>query len=242
MRISHAARRTAIVLAASVALSSGGTAFAKAAAQPATPKTANWTTTVSVTPGGAHAIGNPNAKIKLDEFVSYTCPHCSHFAKDGDGALQLAYVGSGKVQVTVHNFIRDSVDLAAALLANCGPASKFKQNHMMFMLQQPKWLEKAERASDGQKKRWNTGDLPTRMRSISSALGFYDMMATRGYSRVEADRCLANKAMADKLVQGTKSAIDKYNIPGTPSFVLDGNLLAGTFTWEMLQPQLDARF
>ncbi|ROT97220.1 protein-disulfide isomerase [Altererythrobacter sp. FM1] len=242
MRISHAARRTAIVLAASVALSAGSTAFAKTTSQPVIPKTSNWGTTVSITDNGAHAIGNPNAKIKLDEFVSYTCPHCSHFAKDGDGALQLAYVGSGKVQVTVHNFIRDSVDLTAALLANCGPASKFKQNHMMFMLQQPKWLEKAERASDGQKKRWSTGDLPARMRSIASALGFYDMMATRGYSRVEADRCLANKAMADKLVQGTKSAIEQYNIPGTPSFVLDGNLLAGTFTWEMLQPQLDARF
>ncbi|QSB45626.1 thioredoxin domain-containing protein [Tsuneonella flava] len=242
MRISHAARRTAIVLAASVALSAGSTAFAKTTSQPVIPQTSNWGTTVSITDNGAHAIGNPNAKIKLDEFVSYTCPHCSHFAKDGDGALQLAYVGSGKVQVTVHNFIRDSVDLTAALLANCGPASKFKQNHMMFMLQQPKWLEKAERASDGQKKRWNTGDLPARMRSIASALGFYDMMATRGYSRVEADRCLSNKAMADKLVQGTKSAIEQYNIPGTPSFVLDGNLLAGTFTWEMLQPQLDARF
>lgn len=242
MTLSHAARHTTIALAAMIALSTGSAAFAKTAPQPAAPKGANWTNTVTVTPSGAHALGNPNAPIKLDEFVSYTCSHCAHFAKDGDGALQLAYVGSGKVQVTVHNFVRDPIDLAAALLTNCGPTSKFKQNHMMFMLQQPKWLQKVEQASEGQRKRWSTGDLPTRMRSISSALGFYDMMATRGYSRVDADRCLSNKAMADKLVQGTKSAIDKYNIPGTPSFVLDGNLLAGTFTWEVLQPQLDARF
>lgn len=246
MRFSHFARTAALAVAATLALAAGGPALAKpapkAAAKPAVPAGGNWTAMVSVTPNGAHAFGNPDAKIRLDEFVSYTCPHCGHFARDGDGALQLAYVGSGKVQVTVHNFVRDAVDLTAALLANCGPAAKFKQNHMMFMLRQPEWLEKAQGATEAQQKRWYSGALPARMRAVASDLGFYDMMESRGYARVETDRCLADKAMASKLVDGTKAAIDKYNIPGTPSFVLDGNLLAGTYTWEVLQPQLDARF
>src|SRR5690606_21768616 len=87
----------------------------------------NWVGTVAETDGG-HRIGNPEAKVKVAEFVSYTCPHCAAFAREGEPPLQLAYVAPGSVSLEVRHLIRDPVDLAAAMLTNCGPASKFPQN------------------------------------------------------------------------------------------------------------------
>lgn len=198
----------------------------------------NWLTTVD-TKGGGHAIGNPAAKIKLTEFVSYTCPHCGHFAQESN-ALDV-YVASGKVQLDVRHVVRDPIDLTAAMLANCGPAAKFPRNHATLMLAQPKWLPVAQRATAGQKARWYQGPGSTRRRAIASDLRFYDIMLGRGYERVALDRCLSDEALATRLADQSAADDKKWKVAGTPSFAIDGTMLAGTSTWSLLQLQLDAR-
>lgn len=207
----------------------------------AAPTGGNWNTVVERA-DGAHRIGNPKAKVTLTEFVSYTCSHCAHFAHDGDGALQLVYVGSGKLLREVRHIVRDPVDLTAAVLANCGAKEKFPQNHAAFMHQQDKWLAKAVAASKGQQARWYAGDGASRRRAIAADVGFYDIMAARGYRRTDVDRCLADEAMATRLAENSVRDADKYQVAGTPSFAIDGTLLAGTHDWKTLRPQLDARF
>ena len=66
-------------------------------------------------------------------------------------------------------------------------------------------------------------------------------MEARGVNRIAVDRCLANEALAKKLAAQTQEAVEKVNVNGTPSFVVDGVLLAGTHDWASLKPQLDAR-
>ena len=141
----------------------------------------NWLTVVD-TAGGGHLIGNPNAKVKLTEFVSYTCHHCGHFAEEGSSAVDV-YVASGKVRLDVRHVVRDPVDLTAAMIANCGPAAKFPRNHATLLLSQHKWLPIAEKATSGQKARWNTGPGATRRRAIASDMKFYDLLSPRGYYR-----------------------------------------------------------
>ena len=201
----------------------------------------NWNTVVAEADGG-HLIGNPKAKVHLVEFVSYTCDHCARFARDGDGALQLAYVGPGKVSREVRHIVRDPVDLTAAVLANCGAPAKFARNHAAFMLSQAKWMSTAAKTSKSQQQRWFAGDGTSRRRAIASDLGFYAIMAGRGYNRTAVDRCLSDEAAAKRIAETSASDAEKWNISGTPSFAIDGNLLAGTHDWRTLQPQLDARF
>ncbi len=199
----------------------------------------NWLTTVA-TIGGGHQIGNPAAKVKLTEFVSYTCPHCGEFAQEGSSAVDL-YVATGKVQLDVRHVVRDPVDLTAAMLTNCGPAIKFPRNHAAIMLSQPKWLPIAEHATAGQKARWFSGPGPARRRAIASDLGFYDIMIPRGYDRPGLDRCLSDEALAKRLADQSAADDKKWDISGTPSFLIDGVRLAGTYSWSILRPQLDAR-
>ena len=65
-------------------------------------------------------------------------------------------------------------------------------------------------------------------------------MQGRGYDRIAVDRCLADQAMAKLLADQTAEAA-RLGVEGTPSFLLNGDLLAGTHDWSSLQLQLQAR-
>lgn len=212
-------------------------AFAIAAAKPHP----DWTATVTLGEGGSHVLGNPDAEVKLTEFISYTCPHCASFHKESEGALKVGYVLRGKVSVEIRHLLRDRVDLAAALLTNCGDPKRFFRNHNMFLQSQDSWIKVMGTASAGQKQRWTSGEQGTYMRAIANDFGFYRMMEQRGYRRTELDRCLADKAMAGRLTAQTQRAL-AAGIDTTPSFTLNGALLAGTHEWKELDEELKARF
>lgn len=225
MKLGRIARAGALAAAAVFALGNAG----------------NWNTSV-VEADGAHRIGNPEAKVELIAFVSYTCPHCAHFTTEGEAPLQLAYIGTGKLELEIQPMLRNSADLVATMLVACGEPSKFLRNHTLFMNKQDEWLERYVEATPAQRARWESGDQPARRRAIASALGFYKLMESRGYRRTEIDRCLASDDQAHALAESSKAATEKYHIHGTPSFVLNGVTLAGTHDWSMLAPQLNARF
>ncbi|MDE2437598.1 MAG: thioredoxin domain-containing protein, partial [Sphingomonadales bacterium] len=138
---------------------------------------ANWNTTVAVTPGGGHMLGNPKAKLKLVEYVSYTCSHCAALERESDATMRLLYVRPGKVSVEVRHMLRDPIDLTVAMLTNCGAKDKFFLNHSMFMRSQATWIRPMATATDVQRGRWTGGDLGARNRAIASDFHFYDIMA-----------------------------------------------------------------
>lgn len=200
----------------------------------------NWNQTTTVTPAGNHVLGNPDAGVKLVEFVSYTCSHCAHFEEQADSAMRVTYVAQGRLSVEVRNYLRDPVDLTVALLANCGPPSKFFANHTAFMRSQEKWIGPLATAGPAQKQRWSSGAFATRTKAIAADFGFYEIMKNRGYERPVVDRCLADEPKAQRLAAGTDEAREA-GVMGTPSFMLDGTLLAGTHNWAALYPQIRAR-
>ena len=200
----------------------------------------NWTATVTQTAQGAHVLGNPEAKVKLTEYVSYTCPHCSTFQQNSEAPMRLAYVMPGKVSVEVVNFVRDPVDLTAAMLTTCGDPKGFFKRHHDFLYAQDRWLTRMAATSEAQRKRWYAGDIPSRLRAIASDFDFYEMMAKYGLTRAQVDRCLADTDRAEQLVAQTAAAQEE-GVRGTPSFALDDVLLAGTHDWATLNPQIEAR-
>ncbi|MGE3692793.1 MAG: DsbA family protein, partial [Novosphingobium sp.] len=200
----------------------------------------NWNTVIAVTPTGSHVLGNPAAKVKLTEFISYTCNHCAQFDREASDRLRVTGVAQGTVSVEVRHLVRDPIDMTVAMLTNCGPSAKFFLNHTAFLRSQDRWIAAANNAGDAQRQRWSTGDMPSRMRAIASDFGFYSVMASRGYDRTLVDRCLADRAMAQRLAAQTEAA-SKLGVTGTPSFLINGELLAGTHSWDMLQPQIESR-
>ncbi|MCJ2178511.1 DsbA family protein [Novosphingobium sp. 2580] len=219
--------KTALRALAPLALTAGAilsmAANGKPAKSLAAPST-NWNSAIAVTANGSHQLGNPNAPVKLTEYVSYTCPHCAHYQQESDPALRLTVIPKGQVTVTVTNLLRNPIDLTVALLTNCGDPKRFFVRHNAFFATQEKWLAKAQTMTQAQQQRWYQGSMPERMRAIASDFSFYDKMSGWGITRAQADACLADTAMLDKL-KAQQEESSTLGINSTPSFTLNGAVL-----------------
>lgn len=203
---------------------------------PAPAAKANWTATVVRTPGEAHLLGNPSAKVKLIEYVSYTCSHCADFEIQAGSELALGFIKPGTGSMEYRPYFRNPIDIAATLMAYCGPPSRFVGNHAVLLRGQKGWLKPI---TGEQMKRWQSGDFPSRMRAIASDLKLYDLFTKRGYNRTDLDRCLANEGLARRISSENRTAESVLGIDGTPSFVLNDRLIdAGD--WRSLRPHLAA--
>lgn len=225
----------AAALAALAALGGAGGAQPAKRKPTAAQAEGDWSTAVEARDQG-HLFGNPDAETRLVEYMSYTCSHCAEFARTGDPAIKLFLVPQGKVSFEIRHMLRDPIDLTATLLTHCGEPEKFLGNHEAIISRQSEWIERARTATQAQRTRWSFGTNAARWRAIASDLGFYDIMETRGYTRPALDRCLADQAKANALAETTQRDIEAHDLPGTPSFVLDGKLLEGVHSWEALKP------
>lgn len=199
----------------------------------------NWDATYAATNGG-HRLGNPAARNTLIAFVSYSCPHCASFETQSEGPLRLAYVQPGRANVEVRSVIRNAIDLAATLAVECGPESRFWGNHRAMFRAQARWLPIASSVTPAQQARWTGGTIGSRMRAIASDLDFYAIMEPRGYTVTQLDQCLNNEAEARRIAETAADDDQRWNIPGTPSFALNGTLLANVHDWATLQTRLNA--
>lgn len=220
--------------------SSAPTAPAPAGTSAGTTHLGPWLTHAQPTPEGGMLLGNPQAPLKLVEYMSYTCPHCAHFEAEGVPRLRLTVVADGKVSLEVRNFLRGPVDMAVALLTHCAPPPRFFALHSAFLHRQEEWVLRQQGLSQAQFSRWESGEDAARMRAIASDLKLYDIAESHGIGRVAADRCLSDKAEMQRLAEQSAQGA-RLGITGTPMFLLNGTLLNGTYDWSMLEPQISAR-
>ncbi|MFM5917601.1 MAG: DsbA family protein [Novosphingobium sp.] len=206
----------------------------------AAPRSLVWTNTVAIMPDGGHLLGNPQAPVKLIEYVSFTCAECKAFMVQSDGAMQIGYVAPGKVNVEIRYLVRNPVDHVAAMLANCGSPDKFQLNHAALMRSQDRWRQTFERAGAAQKLRWTSGALLARGRAVAEDLGLYRVMESRGFDRSATDSCLGDAALAKRIGEQSKAGY-AAGVKSAPTFMLNGDLLDNAHDWAALRPEIDAR-
>ncbi len=194
---------------------------------------------VTLTPIGGHLLGNPKARTKIVEYASYTCPHCAMFEAEGAPAIKANYVRRGLASFELRNLIRDPVDLTTALLARCGPTSRFFANHELIMRNQPVWLSAAQTSTPETRKSWFEGSYGERMGKIAKDTGLFKLMQSNGYTSAQLNACLSDEA-AQKTVSAMTEDAQKLGVKGTPSFLLNGKLLDGVYSWQALKPLLPA--
>ncbi|MBB3912216.1 DsbA family protein [Sphingomonas desiccabilis] len=202
-----------------------------AEAQPAR----DWRTATVKAASGGYQIGNPQARVTLVEYVSYTCPHCGHFVEESKAPLHDGLVRNGQVRVEIRNFVRDPLDLASALLARCGGTARFARQHALIFANQKALLDKAmafQATPDAFK---GATTIEARLRRIAAGSGLTALMTRSGLSPQQADRCLIDAAARQELVGATEKL--QGRIEGTPSFEIDGNLLAAN-SWAEVEPPL----
>ena len=200
----------------------------------------DWTTNSVVKADGSYVIGNPAAKTRLVEYLSYTCSHCAEFSTHGAAALKRDYIAKGRTTIEVRHAIRDTMDYAAALLARCDGPAKFLGHSDAIFAEQGDWQTQGIFFEATNAKRLEAMNITQRLTAVAHGSGLDALVRKRGMTEQRIGQCLANPAQQKLMEDQASEAWDKRKISGTPSFYLNGALVKDTATWAALKPRLDA--
>jgi protein-disulfide isomerase len=206
-RLAGAAFFCATALAANVALAAG--------AAPEPDRTVDMATVLKPGPLPELTMGDPSG-VPMVEYGSLTCPHCATFSREIFPELKKDYIATGKVRFIFREFSRNSLDVAAFLLARCvGDDKAFAAAELLFAAQD----------------KWAFVDKP--LEPLIAA------MRPAGLTHDQAMACLKDQSKADAMVAIGKRATDEIKMTGTPTFVIDGKVYGGELSIDQLKAILD---
>lgn len=203
------------------------------------PAGTEWITTAAKSPAGGFVLGNPNAAVKLIEYGALSCGACANFASQSSQGLK-AMIAKGTVSYEFRPFLLSALDVPAFLLARCnGPAPFFTISDQMFEAQ-PQWLGAAQTISPADQQRIQALPPERQAAALAPALGLDQFVAQRGIGAAQAQACLSDKAALDELVKIREDGTKEFDISGTPTFVINGQVNREAGNWATLEPVLRA--
>ena len=222
-----------------------GNAATSAASGPiepiAAPNGGDWTQMVTATPEGGFLMGNPDAPVKLVEFGSMTCPHCAEFDEAAMEAITNTYVKSGRVSFEFRNFVRDGLDLTASVVARCGGPSSFFGLTTQLFEGQKEMFERVQSADQAQLAAIESLPPAQKLPRFADLAGLKQWASMRGVPSSKLDQCLADQGQIDRVVAMQSEATSTYQINGTPSFLLNGEVVefeGNDPIWKQLEAKL----
>lgn len=201
----------------------------------------DWTKLVSQTSEGGMLMGNPQAKVKVVEFGSMTCSHCAEFSKEGEPKL-VEQVKTGNVSFEFRNYVRDPLDITMALIARCAGATPqfFTLTDGMFA-DQKNIFDRLQAVPQDQLAAVQGLPPAQQFQRMAQFAGVQEWAAQRGLPSSKTGQCLANQAEIDRLVQMVSDSTTQYNIQGTPTFLINGEVVdikPGQKHWDALEPAI----
>jgi protein-disulfide isomerase len=197
----------------------------------------DWRATVVKLPTGAYAIGNPAAKVKLVEYLSYTCPHCAHFVAESKVPLHDDLVRRGVVRVEFRHAVRDPLDMAASLLARCAGPRGFSGASEAIFAAQASWYQQGATWWQANGPAIQSQPELAQLKAAANGSGLTQLMRGRGMTAAAINQCFAAPADLNVVTAMTKASWAA--IQGTPSFTVNGKAAAAS-DWSNLEPQLRA--
>lgn len=219
--------------------SNGTTATQSELPTVAAPANGDWSQIVIKTPEGGFLMGNPQAKVRLIEFGSMTCPHCAEFDETGVQPLVDKYVKTGQVSWEFRNYVRDGFDLAATLVTRCGGEKSFFPMTRALYGAQKSWLDRIQGTPQPQLEALQGLPPERQFLELSKVAGFQQFAAMRGVPEAKSTQCLTDQNAVNQLVQMTSDATTQYpDFSGTPNFVINGKLDNKIGRWPDLEAAL----
>jgi protein-disulfide isomerase len=147
-------------------------------------------------------LGNPESKVVLTEYASYTCPHCANFHSEVFKDLKRDYIDTGKIKFVYREVFFDRYGLWAAMIARCGGDLRYFGIQDMIYSTQKEWAASQDPAA-----------IIENLRRLGRTAGLED---------AAMDVCLNDGAMAQAMVEKFQKDTEADDINSTPSFILNG--------------------
>jgi protein-disulfide isomerase len=163
------------------------------------------------------SLGDPAAKVTVQEFFSLTCTHCAAFAQETMPQVEKELIAPGKVRFVYHDFPLDQVALTAAMVARyLSPAQYYPFVQALFASQD----------------RWAFA------RGANTTDELWKLAALAGMSRATFDQAIADTDLRNWILQQQQADQDHWKIDSTPSFVINDQKYAGEMSFESFRKLL----
>jgi protein-disulfide isomerase len=147
-------------------------------------------------------IGPLDAKVKVIEYASFTCPHCARFHADVFTKIKADYIDSGKIRFEYREVYFDRYGLWAGMIARCGGEMRyFGISDILFDTQ----------------KEWAASDDPKVVSENLKKIG-----RSAGMDDAALDACLQDKPKAEAMLAHYQANFAADGIEGTPTFMING--------------------
>lgn len=157
------------------------------------------------------AIGRADAPVVIEAFEDFGCSHCLHFTATIEPHLFEEYVARGKVRFVYRYFPLQQVTGLAAIAAQCAAEQdRFWEYHKLLFIAQ---AEANNKSGPG----LGIAFGPDGLRTVAERAG----LDSAGF-----EACVAGDAVFNT-VQGDLREANSLGLRGTPSFVINGEVLAG---------------
>ncbi|MBB4286325.1 thioredoxin domain-containing protein [Roseospira goensis] len=163
-----------------------------------------------------HTWGDPDAPVSILEFSSYTCGHCARFHQETLPTLRDRYIEAGRANLTLVDFPLDNIAGAVSLITHCAPEAIQKRLVDIFFADQDAWMTRTPRESI-------TG-----------------IARLAGMSKAEVDACLENETLYQAILDRRAEADARWDISGTPTFVINGQKHTGSYRLDDMTRAIDA--
>jgi len=157
------------------------------------------------------SLGSADAKVEVNEWFSFTCPHCARFASDVFPLIQAQLIDTGKIRYVFHEYPRDQVDLMAAMVARSLPPERYEPFVMSLLATQMRW------AFD---------------RNLDPKDELAKQAALAGMPREVFDKVTSDDALKAEILAAQAKAEKSYDIEATPTFTSNGRSHSGEMTYD----------
>ena len=165
-------------------------------------------------------LGNPKSKVVLIEYAAPSCPVCAAFNAQTFPQLKAQYIDTGKIFYVFRVFPLRPDDGAAEKIARCLPEDKYFDFIDLLFRNQPQW------------------DVEYGVTDVHGGLVRLGRIA--GMSAGQVDQCIANKTEDERINKVAADGEAKYNITGTPTFIVNGvSQGSGNLSFETISKLLD---
>jgi protein-disulfide isomerase len=165
-------------------------------------------------------LGNPDAKVTLTEYASFTCPHCARFHEEVFPRLKTDYIDTGKIKFIYREVYFDRLGLWGGMLSRCGGPEKYFGIADLLYKHQREWTQGAD--------------------STAIAENLYEIGRAAGLQTSHMEACLQDQETALALVETFQKNAEADDINSTPTLLING-IHHGNQSYGALKILLDAQ-
>lgn len=152
--------------------------------------------------------GAPDAPVTLVEYGSLTCDHCISFHRKILPKLTTEFIDTGRVRFIFRDYPTSETAHLGAVAARCAGDRYYEMLDLLF-LTVAQWVD--------------ADDVEQALTVQAKQLGLAEK---------EFASCLADKANRRAIFNAQKNAVSTFDVTGTPSFLINGELVRGKRTLE----------